>query len=57
MTEDVKDEDLKINEQDDGSVTIGDAPAAPEEDERLANTDDHDDEQHSDEDSEECLLS
>ena len=32
MTEDVKDEELKVNEQQDGSVTIGDEPPPQEED-------------------------
>jgi hypothetical protein len=56
MTDEVKDEDLKLNEQADGSVTVGDEPPKEEttdeggEDERVAKSDDdHDDEHDEDE--------
>lgn len=56
MTEEVKDEDLKLNEQADGSVVVGDEPPKEEpveeqEDERVvaSSDDDDDEEEHSDE--------
>ena len=56
MTEDVKDEELKVNEQQDGSVTIGDEPPPQEEDsqedERAV---DHQDEEDHDDESDEGL--
>lgn len=55
MTEEVKDEDLKLTEQQDGSVVVGDAPAESEEhDESLKSTDDdHGEEQEAADESEE----
>ena len=56
MTEDVKDEELKVNEQQDGSVTIGDEPPPQEEDSQEdARVVDHQEDEDHDEESDEGL--
>lgn len=57
MTEELKDEDLKLREEQDGSVVVGDEPSVEveedQEDERLSAEEHEGEEAHSDDDSEE----